>query len=89
MRRDFVDGAILMPLLLRQAYDDAREFCDLVGQRVRGSGFLKTILLRRIGSTVEAGLGTAKKLLRGDPAPDDGEESDVPATTEEKGASGT
>jgi hypothetical protein len=80
----FVDGAILMPLLLRQAYDDAREFCDLVGQRVRGSGFLKTILLRRIGSTVEAGLSTAKKLLRGDPAPDDGEESDVPATVEEK-----
>jgi hypothetical protein len=80
----FVDGAILMPLLLRQAYDDAREFCDLVGQRVRGSGFLKTILLRRIGSTVEAGLSTARKLLRGDPAADDGEESDVPATAEEK-----
>lgn len=82
----FVDGAIGMPLLFRQAYDDAKEFCDLLGQRMRGSGFLKTILLRRIGSTVEAGLSTARKLLGGDITTDELEEADAPPSTEERQA---
>lgn len=80
----FVDGAIGMPLLFRQAYDDAKEFCELLSQRVKGAGFLKTILLRRIGSTVEAGLSTAQKLLGGDVAPDEEEDSDTPVGAEER-----
>ena len=78
------DGAIGMPLLFRQAYDDAKEFCDLLAQRVKGSGFLKTILLRRIGSTVEAGLATARKLLGGDVSSDELEEADASPSVEDR-----
>lgn len=80
----FVDGAIAMPLLFRQAYDDAKEFCTLLGQRVQSAGFLKTILLRRIGSTVEAGLATARKLLSGDTSGDEAEEADTSPSAEDR-----
>jgi len=77
---DFSQGALRMPLVFREAYDEAARFCDLVGQRVKGGGFLKTILLRRIGSTVEAGLATARKMLGEGDGDDD--EGDAPATDE-------
>lgn len=80
----FVDGAIGMPLLFRQAYDDAKEFCDQLGQRVKGAGFLKTILLRRIGSTIEAGLSTARKLLGGDVTSDEAEDADAPSSADDR-----
>jgi hypothetical protein len=41
----------------------AEEFCQLLAARVRGSGFLKTLLLRRVGSTIYAGRNTAEDLL--------------------------
>lgn len=56
--------AIPLPGYLRQAYDLAEEFCQTLG---RGSGFLKTLLLRRVGSSLYAGLTTAQKLLGGVP----------------------
>jgi len=55
--------AILLPPYLREAYDLAEEFCDMLGQRVKGSGFLKTLLLRRMGSSIHAGMCTAQRML--------------------------
>ena len=48
---------------LREAYDEAEEFCRLLQQRVKGAGFFKTLLLRRLGSSMEAGRKTVLKLL--------------------------
>lgn len=55
--------AIPLPGYLRQAYNLAEDFCQTLG---RGSGFLRTLLLRRVGSSIYAGLTTAQKLLGGD-----------------------
>lgn len=48
---------------LRDAYIEAEEFCRLLQQRVKGAGFFKTLLLRRLGSSMEAGRNTVVKLL--------------------------
>ena len=55
--------ALLLPPYLREAYDLAEEFCRILGQRMKGSGFLKTLLLRRMGSSIHAGMCTAQKML--------------------------
>jgi hypothetical protein len=55
--------AILLPVYLQDAYRLAEEFCKILGQRMKGSGFLKTLLLRRVGSSIAAGLSTAGKIL--------------------------
>lgn len=49
---------------LKQAYEFAEEFCNEIGKRSKSSGFLKTLLLKRIGSSVEAGKHTGYKLDR-------------------------
>jgi ERCC4-related helicase len=48
---------------LKQAYEYAEEFCNEIGKRSKSSGFLKTLLLKRIGSSVEAGKNTGYKML--------------------------
>lgn len=48
---------------LRDAYVEAEAFCRLLQQRVKGAGFFKTLLLRRLGSSMEAGRKTVEKLL--------------------------
>ena len=48
---------------LRQAYEKAQEFCSLLSRRVRAGGFMSTLILKRIGSTMLAGETTAKKML--------------------------
>jgi superfamily II DNA or RNA helicase len=48
---------------LAQAYGIAEEFCELLSSRVKGGGFMSTLLLKRIGSTMFAGENTAKKML--------------------------
>lgn len=48
---------------LRDAYLEAEEFCRLLQQRVKGAGFFKTLLLRRLGSSMQAGRNTVVKLL--------------------------
>ncbi len=55
--------AILMPVYFKEAYSLAEEFCKLLGQRMKASGFLKTLLLRRAGSSIFAGLSTAEKIF--------------------------
>lgn len=56
------EDAIRLPPFLQEAYAHAEEFCRLLGQRVN-AGFFRTLLLRRIGSTMEAGRLTAEKIL--------------------------
>ena len=52
-----------MNLAFKFAYEAAEAFSRLYAQRCPGAGFLKTILLRRIGSSARAGLETARHLL--------------------------
>ena len=55
--------AIRLPPYLKEAYELAEKFCHMIGQRLKGAGFLKTLLLRRMGSSLYAGYMTAKKML--------------------------
>lgn len=55
--------AVILPPYLQDAYQAAEEFCSLLSRRVQGAGFLKTLLLRRIGSTIYAGRQTTEKML--------------------------
>ena len=57
------EDAIELTPYLKDAYASAERFCDLFQKRVRGGGFLKTLLLRRVGSSMEAGRSTALKML--------------------------
>ena len=47
----------------RQAYEKAQEFCSLLSKRVKADGFMSTLMLKRIGSTIVAGENTARKML--------------------------
>ena len=70
-------ASIPLPTFLKDAYDAAEQFCEEVGRRPGlNSGFLKTILLRRIGSSIVAGRRTAEKMLgaNSDPGDEDDEE---------------
>lgn len=55
--------AITLPIYLQDAYQAAEDFCQLLSERAKGTGFLKTLLLRRVGSTLYAGKATANKML--------------------------
>lgn len=55
--------AIILPVYLKEAYKYAEQFCTLLQKRVKGGGFFKTLLLKRLGSTMIAGKNTAEKLL--------------------------
>lgn len=72
------EGALVLGGYLREAYQEAEAFSQLLQQRVRGAGFFKTLLLRRLGSSMEAGRRTVRKLLGEDPdVPDDEDEDDA------------
>jgi hypothetical protein len=55
--------ALELPLYLRDAYELAQEFCKLLGKRRKLAGLFKTLLLRRIGSSMYAGEQTVTKLI--------------------------
>jgi SNF2 family DNA or RNA helicase len=57
------EDAIRLPPYLREAYKLAEEFCEKLGERVKSAGFLRTGLLRRVGSTIYAGMQTAARML--------------------------
>ena len=57
------EDAIKLPLYLREAYSLAEEFCRKLGERMKASGFLRTLLLRRVGSSMTAGRLTAQSML--------------------------
>ena len=72
------EGALVLGSYLRDAYQEAENFSQLLQQRVRGAGFFKTLLLRRLGSSMEAGRRTVAKLLGEEPdTPDDEDEDDA------------
>ena len=54
--------AIRLPPFLEDAYHLAEEFCQLLAERAN-AGFFRTLLLRRMGSTIEAGRRTVEKIL--------------------------
>ncbi|MBA2351446.1 MAG: hypothetical protein H0V78_06575 [Burkholderiales bacterium] len=56
------DQAIGLPPFLAEAYGHANEFCRLLALRTQ-TGFFRTLLLRRVGSSMEAGRITAEKIL--------------------------
>ena len=64
-----------LPPFLEDAYHLAEEFCRLLAQRAK-SGFFRTLLLRRVGSTMEAGRRTVEKLLAEWTALDDDEDDE-------------
>ena len=74
-------GALVLGSYLREAYTEAEAFSQLLQQRVKGAGFFKTLLLRRMGSSMEAGRRTVGRLLGEDHAaqdvPDDEDEDDA------------
>jgi hypothetical protein len=70
------EDALVLGGYLREAYDEAEVFSRLLQQRVKGAGFFKTLLLRRVGSSMEAGRRTIGKLLGAEPDSLDDEEDD-------------
>ncbi len=58
------EDALLLSAYLKEAYEYAEEFCKEIAKRNKGAGFLKTLLLKRIGSSIEAGKNTGNKMLR-------------------------
>ena len=70
------DEAVELPLYLEDAYREAEDFCRVLGQRMKASGFLRTLLLRRVGSTIHAGQQTAENMLGTGPPDPEGEEDD-------------
>ncbi|MBU4450126.1 MAG: DEAD/DEAH box helicase family protein [Actinobacteria bacterium] len=76
---------VLLPRYLQDAYSCAEEFCKLLGSRVRGTGFVETLLLKRVGSTMLAGRKTAEKMINwGNTDEDFFEEDDDDLGTDEK-----
>ena len=78
-------GALVLGSYLRDAYQEAEAFSRLLQQRVKGAGFFKTLLLRRMGSSMEAGRRTVAKLLGEEPeTQDDEDEGDDQDEAEEE-----
>ncbi|MBN2352079.1 MAG: hypothetical protein JXD23_05865 [Spirochaetales bacterium] len=72
------DRPVLLSSYLKQGYEAAEKFCKHLAKRVKAAGFLKTLLLRRIGSSIRAGLNTVNMMLStwNTQSPDE-EESDL------------
>lgn len=60
---DLDEQSITLGFYLNEIYKDADRFCQLLSNRLPSAGIIKTLLLRRIGSSMVAGLNTAKALL--------------------------
>jgi hypothetical protein len=72
------ESALVLGGYLYEAYQEAEHFSELLQQRVRGAGFFKTLLLRRLGSSMEAGRRTIQRLLGQEPdAPDDEDDDET------------
>jgi len=57
------DEGLQLSTHLYDAYNQAEEFSQLLGQRVKSSGFIKTMLLRRVCSSMFAGFQTGNRML--------------------------
>ena len=70
--------AIRLPPFLEDAYHLAEAFCRLLAERAN-TGFFRTLLLRRMGSTMEAGRRTVEKILHDWAHVDDSEDDEESA----------
>ncbi|HOJ99854.1 MAG TPA: helicase-related protein [Termitinemataceae bacterium] len=59
-----------------EAYKAAEDFSRLLAKRIHASGFLKTLLLRRLGSSIEAGKKTIEAMLSHNPQEDSEDDTD-------------
>lgn len=80
---------ILCSHSMGQAFELAEEFARALHRRVKAGGFIKTLLQRRVGSSLVAGLKTTEKMLAGkqpgeDEDPDDEGTSIYPLADGEK-----
>jgi hypothetical protein len=80
---------ILASHAMEQAFELAELFAQTLHQRAKAAGFIKTLLQRRVGSSLEAGLKTTRKMLPGRDLDEDSEgeeegESIYPLTDAEK-----
>jgi superfamily II DNA or RNA helicase len=86
----FGDGnPILATHAMEQAFELAEEFAQTLHERAKSAGFIKTLLQRRVGSSLKAGLKTTRKMLSERDPEEDGEseeegESIYPLTDAEK-----
>lgn len=81
--------SIPLPAYLEDAYAHAEDFCTLLGERMQAAGFMETLLLRRMGSTIYAGQKTAERILDGwtrvdDPEAEHSEDDNRILTAEEE-----
>lgn len=77
------EGAVELSPYLKQAYQLAEDFCAAIAHNRKGAGFLKTLLLRRAGSSVVAGIATARKMLDSwESIEDEDEDEDEPPKRE-------
>jgi superfamily II DNA or RNA helicase len=60
---DLDEQTIELGFYLGEIYTDAELFCQILSKRLPTAGIIKTLLLRRIGSSMIAGLNTARALL--------------------------
>jgi len=77
--------AVVLPGYLHDAYQTAEEFCIALGELMKGSGFIRTLLLRRIGSSLMAGRKTAEKMLGQEFLEEDFEDESPDEETDERG----
>lgn len=56
------DETLALNGVVKNAYDTAESLCQSISKRVKG-GFIKTLMLKRIGSSLIAGENTAKSML--------------------------
>ena len=73
---DAEDEAIPLPPYLADAYRQAETFCQLLAERAN-AGFFRTMLLRRMSSTMEAGRLTTARILDGWAEIDDEDDEEV------------
>jgi SNF2 family DNA or RNA helicase len=76
------EDAIPLTGYLRQAYELAEDFCTVYRELHGGGGFLETLLLRRIGSSIYAGQRTVERILGITAAGEEEEEEEEEETTE-------
>jgi hypothetical protein len=77
------ESAVILGSYLQDAYQEAEHFSELLKHRVRGAGFFKTLLLRRLGSSMEAGRKTISRLLGDEPDNTSDEDEDEDDAEEE------
>jgi hypothetical protein len=80
------EEAIILSGYLLEAYQEAEAFSLLLQKRAPGAGFFRTLLLRRLGSSMEAGRRTVSKLLGEELEPDIPDDEDDDDAEEETSA---